>query len=174
MLNRSSFNNLEIALTKANDLVSEINTKNLAMSRIKKYYAFNAISGFFILVLFLPTKILPDDNSYQWQIGEELTYKVEWQFIRLGTLKVQVCDTMKMDSVTVYHLKLFIDSNPTLFFVNMHSIFESYVDKDFRTHLFRSVENIDNKKYNTNYRFDYRDSLIYLQMTDVKDSHEWW
>ena len=29
MLNRSSFTNLEIALTKANDLVSEINTKNL-------------------------------------------------------------------------------------------------------------------------------------------------
>ncbi len=29
MLNRSSFNNLEIALTKANDLVSEINAKNL-------------------------------------------------------------------------------------------------------------------------------------------------
>lgn len=29
MLNRSSFTNLEIALTKANDLVSEINAKNL-------------------------------------------------------------------------------------------------------------------------------------------------
>jgi hypothetical protein len=36
MLNRSSFNNLEIALTKANDLVSEINAKNLKWPGRKK------------------------------------------------------------------------------------------------------------------------------------------
>ena len=83
-----------------------------------------------------------------------------------------MCNTATIDSESVYHIKVFIDSNPTLFFVNIHSIFESYIDKNFRIRLFRAVEKIKNVKYDTEYRFNYWDRLIDVHVTDVKDTLE--
>ena len=67
------------------------------------------------------------DNSFQWQIGEELTYKVKWSFIRIGTLKFQVRDSMFIDGNPVYHIKLFLDTNPLIFFIDMHNVYESLI-----------------------------------------------
>ena len=128
-----------------------------------------AIISICFLFLF-QTTIFSDDNSFQWQIGEELTYKVKWSFIRLGTLKLQVVDTLTIDNKLVYHTKMFIDSNPLIFFVNMHSVFDSYIDTDFYPHLFIADEKIDGITYKTRYRFSYSDSLIDIKMTDVKDT----
>lgn len=111
-----------------------------------------------------------DQEEFRWKIGEELTYKVKWSFVRLGTVTLQICDTLQMDSQKVYQTKLFIDSNPVLFFVNMHSVFESYIDESFYPHLFLAVEKIDGVKYDTQYRFDYDRKMIDVKMTDVKDT----
>ena len=140
------------------------------MNRIITVSILNFTVVFFLIILLFPTTVLPDDNSFRWKIGEELTYKVKWLFIRLGTIKVQVCDTATIDSTHVYYIKVFIDSKPELFFINMHSVYESYVDENFRILLFRAVEKIENVKYVTEYRFNYRDSLIHVKMTDIKDT----
>jgi len=78
-------------------------------------------------------------------------------------------DTLTIDNTFVYHIKLFIDSNPSIFFVNMHSVYESFIDDKFRLNLFLSDEEIDNVTYKTEYRFNYVDSLIHINMTDVND-----
>jgi len=125
---------------------------------------------FICILLHFPTALLLGNNTFQWQIGEELIYKVKWSFIRLGTLKLQVVDTLTIDNTRVYHTKMFIDSNPLIFFVNMHSVFDSYIDEDFYPHLFVADEKIDGITYKTHYRFNYSDSLIDVKMTDVKDT----
>ena len=126
---------------------------------------------FFILLLNIITPAISlDDDSFKCQIGKELTYKVKWSFIRLGTLKLQVVDTLTIDSTFIYHTRMFIDSNPLLFFINMHSVYDSYIGEDFYPHLFIANEKIDGVTYKTRYRFNYADSLIHIKMTDVKDT----
>jgi len=129
----------------------------------------------FILLLFivcLQSALDANVNSYHWQIGEELTYKVKWSFIRLGTLKLHVNDTLQYNGNLVYHVRLYIDSNPLLFFVNMHSVYDSYVDEKFRIHLFWADEKIDNITYKAEYQFDYVDSLIHVNMTSLQDTNQ--
>ena len=133
--------------------------------------SFKNVLIYLCIILLLSTALLADDNTFVWQIGEELTYKVKWQFIRLGTLKLQVCDTLKIEGNLVYHIKLYLDSNPTLFFVNMHNVYETYIDENFRVQRFYATEKIDNITYLTEYRFNYQDSLIHVKMTDVKDTN---
>ena len=128
------------------------------------------ISTFLMCILLItPAILLAGNNDFQFQIGEELTYRVKWSFIRLGTLKLIVCDTLTINDNPIYHIKLFIDSNPLLFFVNMHNVYESYIDKNFKLRLFYSVEIIDDITYKTEYRIDYGDSLIHIDMTDMKN-----
>jgi len=135
----------------------------------KSHFTWIAISLMFIILL-APNLLLSNDNSFKWNIGEELTYRVKWSFLRLGTLKLQICDSLVIDGTFVYHVKLYIDSNPLLFFVNMHNVYNSYLDENFQLHLFNSEEKIDNVTYKAEYRIDYIDSLIHINMTDIKDT----
>jgi hypothetical protein len=134
----------------------------------KSYYARIAIV-FILIVLLYPNLLLSNDNPFNWKIGEELTYGVKWSFIRLGTLKLQICDSLIIDNTFVYHVRLQIDSNPLLFFVNMHNVYNSYLNENLQLHLFYAEEKIDNVTYKAEYRLDYSDSLIHIDMTDIKD-----
>ncbi|MFC1569789.1 DUF3108 domain-containing protein [bacterium] len=105
-----------------------------------------------------------------WPVGEQLLYKVTWSVFRLGTLKISIVDTMQMNSKRIYHAQLNIDSNPILFFVNHHSEFHTYFDDDLNTHLFRSKENIEGVLYQTEYQFNYTDSILSIDMTDMENT----
>jgi len=111
-----------------------------------------------------------DKTGFQWKIGEELTYKVKWSFIRLGTLKMSIVDTVQIDGLQLKKVNFYIDSNPMIFFVNMHNVYESYIDDEIRVHLFYAEERIDGVLYDTEYRFNYVDRLIHVTMTDMKDT----
>ncbi|MBN2091592.1 DUF3108 domain-containing protein [candidate division KSB1 bacterium] len=129
------------------------------------------IRYFLCLVLFI--SVFSDNyaqNKFRWVLGEELTYKVKYGFLRLGTLTMQVADSMQMDEQKVYKTLLYIDSNPMIFFVNMHSVYESYIDENFYPHLFLADEKIDGKYYKTRYRFDYPNKIIDVKMTDLEDT----
>lgn len=148
-------------------LLVKLILKSLAM----KKSSFVRIAIIFLLVVLCSSNLLlSKGNRFDWKIGEELTYRVKWSFIRLGTLKLQICDSLVVDSTPVYHVRLLIDSNPLLFFVNMHNIYNSYLDKNFQLHLFYAEEKIDNVIYKAEYRLDYADSVIHINMTDIKDT----
>lgn len=155
---------------KKHKIATPINEVRFIMNVINKTKLLYVILFFILISNLQQRKIFADDNSFKWQVGEELTYKVKWSFLRLGTLKLQICDTMKINSILVYHVKLFLDSNPLLFFVNMHSVYECYIDNKIRPHLFIAEEKIDDILYKTQYRFNYSDSLIFINMTDVNDT----
>ncbi len=134
----------------------------------KSYFARIAII-FILIVLLSPHLLLSNDIPFKWRVGEELTYKVKWSFIRLGTLKLQICDSLVIDNTLVYHVRLLIDSNPLLFFVNMHNVYNSYINENLQLHLFYAEEKIDNVTYKAEYRLDDSDSLIHIDMTDIKN-----
>ena len=128
-----------------------------------------SISLYCILCIIMVQPLLANDNPLLWPVGEMLTYKVKWAFLRLGTLKLTVVDTLKINNRRIYHAQINIDSNPVLFFVNQHSVFHSYFDDELNTHLYRSTEEIEGTTYNTEYRFDYADSVLFIDMTDMND-----
>ena len=99
--------------------------------RLKRMIIFSSV-----FLLFYSNANALQATSFKWQIGEELTYKVSWGFIRLGTLHLSIEDTVKIDGTPTYFTKLKLDSNPWLFFVNMHSVFESYLTPDTYSRLF--------------------------------------
>ena len=130
----------------------------------------------FIIIILLIVFLNPydrassQDKGFKWSPGEELIFNVSWTFINLGTIKLQVFETDSKNKTKQYYSRMFVDSNPLLFFVNMHSIFETYVDENFRPTLHQAYENIDDVNYITQHYFNYEDSIITLKMTSVKDS----
>jgi hypothetical protein len=109
------------------------------------------------------------DVPFKWQIGEELTYKVSWGFIRLGTLKLSVVDTSTINRILTYETNLKIDSNPWLFFVNMHSVFESFLMENAYPLLLICKEEIDGEEYNSQYMFDYDNQEIIVHYEGVEN-----
>ncbi|MGD9899625.1 MAG: hypothetical protein AB7T22_10930, partial [Calditrichaceae bacterium] len=85
----------------------------------------NNILPYLLFITLILNSSLVLGQNFQWRVGEELVYKVKWSFLRLGTVKLQIVDTTKIENVPVYHLRFFIYSNPLLFFVNNHSVYNS-------------------------------------------------
>jgi hypothetical protein len=54
----------------------------------------------------------------------------------------------------------------------MHNEYISYIDDKYRLHLFYADERIDGVLYKTEYQFNYPDSVIHVEMTNVKDTSE--
>ena len=123
----------------------------------------------FIIVVMMMMPLFTEEKVSRWRVGEELTYKVKWAFVRLGTLRFRINDTTVMNDERVYHVQFFLDSNPLLFFVNHHAVYETYFTDELKVYLFKCDEEIDGVAYETTYRFDYADSLVYVDMTDEND-----
>ncbi len=102
-------------------------------------FAIKSLTIFIIIIvlgLYKTTLIHSNDFAFKWRIGEELTYKMKWSFIRLGTPKLEIADTSTVEDEFIYHIKLYIDSNPTLFFVNMHNVYNSFINENIQLHHF--------------------------------------
>jgi hypothetical protein len=110
------------------------------------------------------------NNDFNWHLNEEFSYKVSYTFIRLGTVKLHVADTVRIDAIKVYKIVMRVDSNPLLFWVNMHSEFEGYVDEQFRPVLYYSNENINGTNYKGTFKFDHRNRLASADFRSVEDS----
>jgi hypothetical protein len=106
---------------------------------IKKIYIFCLLS------LLLQSKYSYQSETltpFKWELGEQLIYHVKWTFIKLGELKLQVVQKDTLHSRPVYYCRIKVDSSPGLFIINLHDIYESYIDaEEYYSHLFRSYEN---------------------------------
>ena len=123
---------------------------------------------FFMCIIFrIP--LVSDEQPVRWSVGEELVYKVKWSFLRLGTIRAQISDTVSIDGQRAYHIRLFVDSNPTLFFVSHHAVYETFFDDTLKVFLFRCDEKIEGVTYHTTYRIDHANSRVHIDMTDEKD-----
>ena len=124
----------------------------------------------FILLLTCIHSACPQDTSQAWDFGEELTYKVKWAFIRLGTLRLHICDTLTIHNQKLYHIKCHIDSNPTLFFVNYHTIAESFFSENLEVHYFSYIEEDEGITYKAEYMLDRSRGVVSIQLTDTSNT----
>jgi hypothetical protein len=113
-------------------------------------------------------------DRFVWNEGEELIYKVKWGFLRLGTLKIQVLDPLRIDDQKIFHIRLYLDSNPMLFFVNMHNVYDTFIDEHLRPHMHLSQEKIDNIDYRSIHHMNYTDSTVHAQLINLQDSTQNW
>ncbi len=101
---------------------------------------------------------------FKWQVGEELVYKVRYAFLTVGTLRFQVLRQLEYRGRTVYHCRLYIDSSPSLPFVSIHDVYESYIDEEVYTHHFWSYEHEGEDILFSDYDFDYQRNLAHVQI----------
>ncbi len=124
----------------------------------------------FIIIISWIFSVYSQDNSLSWDMGEELTYKVKWAFIRLGTLRLFISDTLRINNQKVFHIKCYIDSNPTLFFVSYHTVAETFFSKDLEVHYFTYIEEDEGITYQAEYRLDHSKGLVTIELTDTSNA----
>ncbi len=131
-------------------------------------YFRNMVIRTFILVLGI-WSYLPANNSpktdFKWKVGEYLHYDVKWSIFYLGSLKLYVLEEDTIQHSRVYHCKINIDSNPDLPFVNIHDVYESYIDADgVFSHRFVSYETKSDHIIYTRYDFDYQKNTVKIHI----------
>ncbi len=94
-------------------------------------------------------------------VGEELIYEVSYSFFSLGTVKIQILDTIAKEGATLYQAKAFMDSYSGVPFVDLHYVFYSEIDPAYYSHFFSGLNTKDprNMSY-ADYVFDYAQNRI--------------
>jgi hypothetical protein len=104
------------------------------------------------------------------QVGEELIYKVKYTFLTLGSLKFQILGRDTIDNHPVFHCILYMDSNPSLPFVNLHDIYESYIDEDIYSRRFIAWEHKSDYTIYTRYDMNYEEQNVHIIMKNITET----
>jgi hypothetical protein len=124
------------------------------------------LSSVFCIVLIVSNFSMAQEKlqpEFKWQPGEDLFYSVKWSFINLGNIRMQVLKADSIHNRKVYHCRIYIDSNPSLPFVNLHDIYDSYIDaEDVYSHIFLAYEKMDNYTLYTKYDFKYDRNEVHI------------
>jgi hypothetical protein len=103
------------------------------------------------------------------KVGEYQKYDVRYFSIYLGSLQFQVEEKTTMHHRTVYKCKLFIDSNPSLPFVNIHDIYYTYLDSaGLYSHQFIAYERKGKDTIYTFYDVDHEKRRIAIRIEKWK------
>lgn len=81
----------------------------------------------FVIFSFLIPSISKSANTC-FQPGEVLIYDVSFLGINLGTIKLESIEIANLNGKKTYYAKSYINSNPGIPFVSLHSIFNSWMD----------------------------------------------
>ena len=127
------------------------------------------ISVVFITVIFNTILYAQPSTGFKWQEGEELVYEVDWEFVYLGTVTLSNLGQEYINGKNAYHVKVVIESNPLLFWLDHQSEYNTYLTEDLQVMRFVSNENIDDVAYNAQYDFDYENRNIKLTLFDVNN-----
>lgn len=114
----------------------------------------------------------PDNNAIY--PGEELVYEVSYLSFTLGTIKTVTEPFTMLNGRKVAKVKLWIDSNPNIPFVSLHSIYESWMDTNATySHKFQSRTLGDNGKDDyERYTFDYANLNATIERWQTKGEVE--
>lgn len=100
--------------------------------------------------------------------GERLQYKVSWLVFRLGTIVVTTDRVPNPSSRDEYRVRVRVDSNPALFFVSVHSEYESILSTSpVRPTSFTARELSESDTLVTRYTMN--DSLDQVRMVQWRD-----
>lgn len=123
-----------------------------------------AFNRFFLVFLF---GIFSTFSTYAQVMspGEELTYDVSYMGISLGTIKVTTLKNENFNGKTVHHTKVYIDSRKGIPFVDLHSIYESWIDPSvqFSHNFAASTKESDGSWSYDKYLFDYPGQTVTME-----------
>ena len=97
--------------------------------------------------------------------GEELVYDVSYMGISLGTIRVTTLKNETFNGKSVHHTKIYIDSRKGIPFVDLHSIYESWIDPSVQySHNFAaSTKESDGSWTYDKYLFDYPGQSVTME-----------
>ena len=98
-------------------------------------------------------------QPFKFPYGEKLTYRVDWSLVRLGTITLQHMGDDTLHGRPVHHIHLQLDSNPLLFFINLHTSYDCYLDSLMQPVRYISQEKEHNQPLVCTYDFYPQDSL---------------
>ncbi len=107
------------------------------------------------------------------QVGEELTYVVKYSVMNLGEVRIKVKDKKTIKGKTFYITYAYINSYPGIPFVNLHQIYQSFVDENMYSDYFKALIIGDDYTAYTEYNFNYNKSLIHVKKGKVNPPQVW-
>lgn len=100
------------------------------------------------------------------QAGEELRYKVKWQFFRLGTITVRT-ERNPLDSL-YYKVNILVESNPDLIFVKIRDNNEGLVNTlTMMSKQFYAVHQNNNERVEIRHEYDEQNRRVFYSNTDL-------
>lgn len=99
-------------------------------------------------------------NPNALKLGEELTYVVRYTFIPIGEIKLKVVRKFIFGSTVVYETRANIDSYSSIPFVDLHSIYTSYVTDKYYSKYFFALDKYSYGWTFTKYDFDYEKGFV--------------
>lgn len=112
-------------------------------------------------------------SKRELKVGEELTYIVKYSVMKLGEVKLKVKDKKTVGGKTYYITYAYIDSYSDIPFVDLHQIYESFVDKDIYSDYFRALILGDEFTAYTEYDFNYAKLKIHIMKGKVNPPQVW-
>lgn len=112
-------------------------------------------------------------SDRELRVGEELTYVVKYSVMKLGEVRLKIKDKKTIDGKTFYVTYAYIDSYSGIPFVDLHQIYESYVDENLYSDFFKALILGDKYTAYTEYNFDYKKSLIHVKKGKVNPPEVW-
>lgn len=95
--------------------------------------------------------------------GEELVYNVRYGFIDLGQVRIKTTAQVARSGGVAFRTFAYIDSYKKVPFVNLHAVFESFIDSGFFSHFFVG-KSLDGDYWNFGrYRYDYEKNLAFVE-----------
>jgi hypothetical protein len=121
--------------------------------------------------LFLTSAQAQGTKNFKWQDGEVLVYEVTWSFLNLGIITVYNLGKTELNGIEVNHIRINIESNPLLFWLDHESVYNSFLTNELRVLRFVSDENIDGISYNGQYDFNYDRKKIEITLFDKENKN---
>lgn len=106
------------------------------------------------------------DTIGEFEVGEELVYKVSYLFISLGEIRIKVVDKIKEPDRTVYKTLAYIDSYRGIPFVSLHEIYESIFDEKLYSYWFRERMISGSEIKYSDFKFDYPNKKVIIENGD--------
>lgn len=107
------------------------------------------------------------------QVGEELTYVVKYSVMKLGEVRIKIKDKKTINGKTFYITYAYIDSYSGIPFVDLHQIYESYLDENIYSDYFKALIQNDDYTAYTEYNFDHKKNIIRVKKGKVNPQEVW-
>jgi hypothetical protein len=96
--------------------------------------------------------------------NEELVYNVRYAFFNIGQIRITTYQTSTMDGRAVSFTRALIDSYRGIPFVDLHAVFESYIDHSMYSRRFMGRIKEDNHWDFARYQFEYDRNRVIVEM----------